>query len=240
MIGRQVISVREKPNNCYNCQKDVHIVNNLCKYICRSCKIGIYCSKYCQKQDWNNHRKLCQAINTLEKERWRKVNDKSTYNTILPYQDKGKVAGLVGEKCLIRCSVNNQSVEMLLDTCVQVSIVSRSYLKRNYPDLPVKPLSDILDDQDSFRVQWGNSTEIPFLGWVNMSVQIGYEIKSITLDIPYLVTSGELEYPILGFNAMREMVKVEEDLHILKQVFENAFSITDPQKIDTLVNLLTT
>ena len=43
---------------------------------------------------------------------------------------------------------------MLLDTRAQVSVVSKSYLTKNYPEL-------ILENGDSLRVQWGNSTQIP-------------------------------------------------------------------------------
>ena len=79
---------------------------------------------------------------------------------------------------------------MLLDTGAQVSIVSKSYLTNNYLELTVKPLKETLENRDSFRVQWGNSTQIPFLGWTSLNVQVGYETNSATLDVPYLVTSG--------------------------------------------------
>ena len=92
---------------------------------------------------------------------------------------------------------------MLLDAGAQVSIVSKSYLTKNYPELTVKPLKEILENGDSFRVQWGSSTQIPFLGWTSLNVQVGDETNSATLDVPYLVTSGEVEYPILGFNTIR-------------------------------------
>ena len=38
------------------------------------------------------------------------------------------------------------------------------------------------------RVQWGNSTQIPFLGWNRLNVKVGDETNSATLDVPYLVT----------------------------------------------------
>ena len=52
---------------------------------------------------------------------------------------------------------------MLLDTGAQVSIISKSYLTKNYAELIVRPLKETLENDDSFRVQWGNSTQIPFL-----------------------------------------------------------------------------
>ena len=40
---------------------------------------------------------------------------------------------------------------MLIDTEAQVSIVSKSYLTKNYPELTVKPLKEILENSDTFR-----------------------------------------------------------------------------------------
>ena len=107
---------------------------------------------------------------------------------------------------------------MLLDTGAQVSIVSKSYLTKNYSELTVKPLKEILENGDSFRVQWDSSTQIPFLGWTSLNVQVGDEINSATLDVPYLVTSGKIEYPILGFNAIREIVKTNNDTDVKESI----------------------
>ena len=148
--------------------------------------------------------------------------------------------GLVGEKCLVKCIASKNPTVMLLNTGAQVSIVSKSYLTKNYPDLTVKPLKEILEDGDNCRVQWGNSTQIPFLGGTSLNVQVGDEINSTTLDVPYLVTSGEIEYPIIGFNAIREIVKTNNDTQMLKKIFENVFSLTNHQKIDSLVNFIAT
>ena len=67
---------------------------------------------------------------------------------------------------------------------------------KNYPELTVKPLKEILENGDSFKVQRGNSTQIPFLGWTSLNTHVGDETNSTTLDLPYLVTSGKTEYPI--------------------------------------------
>ena len=45
---------------------------------------------------------------------------------------------------------------------VQAFIVSKSYLTSNYPELIVKSLKEILENDDSFRVQLCHSTQILF------------------------------------------------------------------------------
>ena len=147
---------------------------------------------------------------------------------------------LVGEKCLVKCIANKNPTVMLLDTRVQVSIASKSYLTKNYLELTVKSLKEILEHSDSFRVQWGNSTQIPFLEWTSLNVQAENETNSATLDVPYLVTSRESEYPMLGFNAIRELVKINNDTQMLKKIFENVLNSTHHQKIDLLVNVIAT
>ena len=121
--------------------------------------------------------------------------------------EREKSVGLVGEKCLVKCIANKNPTVMLLDTGAQVSIVSKSCLTKNYPVLTVKALKEILENGDSFRVQWDNSTQIPFFGCTSLNVQVGDETNSATLDVSYLITSGEIEYPILGFNVIREIVR---------------------------------
>ena len=65
----------------------------------------------------------------------------------------------------------------------------------------MKPLKEILKNDNSFRVQWG--------GWISLNVQEEDGTSSATLDVLYLVTSGNIVYLILGFNAIREMVKIK-------------------------------
>ena len=64
-----------------------------------------------------------------------------------------KVAEFASKKCLVKCIANENPTVMLLDTGVQVSIVSKSYLTKNYPELTVKPLKKIIENDDNFKVQ---------------------------------------------------------------------------------------
>ena len=140
-----------------------------------------------------------QSKGTLEEQKQERIGQSCLINSNLSQHGREKVVGLVGEKCLVKCIANKNPGVILLDTGTQVSIVSKSYLTKIYPELNVKPLKEILENGDSFRVQWGNSTQIPLLGWTSLNVQVGDETNSATLDVPYLVTSREIEYPIFGF-----------------------------------------
>ena len=71
-----------------------------------------------------------------------------------------------------------------------------------------------------------------------MNVQLGDETNSGTLDVPYLVTSGEIEFLIHGFNAIREIVNINNNTEMLRKIFKNVFNSTDPQKIDSLKHFI--
>ena len=89
-------------------------------------------------------------------------------------------------------------------------MVSKSYLMKNYPELTVKPLKEI-EKNDDFREQLGNSTQMSFIGLASWNVQVGNETNLATFDVPYLITSGEIEYSIPGFNAIRDIDKINND-----------------------------
>ena len=68
-------------------------------------------------------------------------------------------------------AVNNKPSKLLLDTGAQASIINKDKLESNFPDVQIQDVSSILDSCDSLRVQWGDEENIPFVGWVDMSVK---------------------------------------------------------------------
>ena len=46
----------------------------------------------------------------------------------------------------------------------------------------------------------GSSSDIPFVGCVNLQVVLGDQKESIQLEVPYLATPTDIDYPIVGFN----------------------------------------
>ena len=110
-----------------------------------------------------------------------------TYSTVLSVKERAKVATLVGESCLIDCQLDGQVTLWLLDTGAQVSIIDIDLTNYN-SNTVVRSLDEILDDCDSFRVQWGNTADIPFTGWVDMIVTIGEESNCRSVHVPFLVT----------------------------------------------------
>ena len=133
-------------------------------YICGLCKTVNYCSNKCQKKHWLSHKSLCQSIAALEQQRQERTDQSRLFNSSFLQHGKEKVVELVGEKCVAKCMANKNQTVMLLDIEAQVFIVRKYYLTSNYLELIAKPLKEILENDDSFRVQSANSTQVPSLG----------------------------------------------------------------------------
>ena len=86
------------------------------------------------------------------------------YNTTLPPSEQNQVVQLIGGKCQVACKMNDVATQVLLDTGVQVSLLSHKWLESNLPGAKILEDGELLDPCDRLGVQWGNHTEIPFLG----------------------------------------------------------------------------
>ena len=85
----------------------------------------------------------------------------------------------------------------------------------------MRSLEEILDDYDSFRVQWANTGDTIFTGWVDMIVTIGEENNCRSVHAPFLVISEKLQQPVLGFNA----IKVTMDAQIYTEALVKMFGM---------------
>ena len=218
---------------CKYCKKIVKSV----KTRCSKCKSVFYCSKSCQKRDWGNHKALCGAIDHLEQQRAKKVSESTTFATTMSPKSKAKLANLVGERCVIACQLNEVDTEVLLDTGAQVSLITQNQLRQISPNTEVRNVAELLDEQDSLRVQWGNSSSIPFVGWVELPMSIGEEEHQIVSNIPFLVLTEDLENTLVGFNAIKDLFN-SGDGHMLIKIFKGALNLSSSTKVESFVNLI--
>lgn len=219
---------------CFTCLKTiVHNVNIRCV----SCKSVYFCNKTCQQKGWSEHRKLCKAINQLQGIKQKNFLNSGVYPTNLSPKENAKTVDLVGEKCIVTCKLNGKSSKILFDTGAQVSIMSDQYRKIHLPYVQIQQLNTILDENDALRVQWGNNSEIPFVGWCDVEVLIGTDDCYTSLSVPFLVTTDNLADPILGFNAVKQLINGTEDKVALK-VFRSAFSTKTSDQLVSFVNLV--
>ena len=164
-----------KSHSCNNCGK----VEKGRKFKqCSSCTCVRYCSQKCQKEQWKDHKILCQSICELSGAGNQSASglgdasDPAFFNSHITAKQKGKIARLVGNKCIVKCSLDQEEFEVLWDTGAQVSLISQEMLDERLPYLEVKNISDLLDPSDNLDLLAANGTSIPYKGWTEIDLNI--------------------------------------------------------------------
>ena len=200
-----------------------------------------YCSKECQKRDWNQHRQICIAINqitTREVTQDPGVNS-SCINHLTPKQHQ-RLVRLVGEKCIVRCKVNSQRENVLWDTGSQVSIVSEKWWKKTLPEEILHSLDELM--QPDLKLTAANGTRIPFKGWLKVQFELLSEDGSTTPSIlvPVLVTPDDLPRPIIGYNVIKEVATQTPQTDSLINAVSASFPFCPPNRASTLAEMIAT
>ena len=147
------------------------IASNLCKSCtdgallrCSKCKCKRYCSKECQVADWEEHKVLCSAIDTLTRQKM--DSNPTMFRSHLSPTNHKKLIKLVGEKCLVRCNISGIPSRSLWDTGAMVSAVSKKWLRKHFRDMPIRDIDELLSEP--LRVQAANKKSLPYSGWVEL------------------------------------------------------------------------
>lgn len=118
-----------------------------------------------------------------------------------------QAARLVGKKALTQCYLNGLAVGALLDTGAQVSMIDREWKDKYLPDIDIKPLTEIIEDEEELALYAVNGDPLPFEGWVAIIVNLpGNEDPNLSISVPFLVSSFTLERPLLRFNVLEEVI----------------------------------
>ena len=162
---------------------------------CANCQCVYYGSKSCQLKGWKQHKTVCDAISQLKVDRKSSVCKTSIYNKFLPPSEQDQVVQLIGEKCQVARKMNDVVTQVLLDTGAQVSLISHKWLESNLPGAKILEVGELLDPFDRLRVQWGNHTEMPYLGWTDIKFELSDESSSTVeeLQVPFLVIKEPLD-----------------------------------------------
>lgn len=158
-----------------------------------------------------------------------------------PNTARGKrVAKLIGGRCMLSCHLNGVSVQMLLDSGAQVSMVGKSWLEQTLPNVKIQPLNSLLLDP-TLDITAANGTAVPFDGWVEVLLEvISQKHGKVAIRVPMLVSSSCVTSPLLGFNVIEEIIMANEQqpncLGLLDLLSE-AMSVRR-HTVETLVSVL--
>ncbi|KAL1264187.1 hypothetical protein QQF64_004542 [Cirrhinus molitorella] len=155
-----------------------------------------------------------------------------------------RLLNIIGKRCLVRCCLNDVTVEALWDTGAQASIINADWRKRHLPHTTVRPIEELLGPGTLTGLA-ANHTEIPFDGWVEVSFRLSDDGGTEeTLQVPMLVASDAsvAENPIIGYNVIEEIIGRWEEQrpqsNTVRRV-SKAFSISI-NKARMMLNLLKT
>ena len=136
----------------------------------------------------------------------------------------------------MKCLLNDCEVDMLWDTGAQVSIIPVKSLQEHLGCIAIRPLSELLET--SLNLTAVNGTQITYIGCVEVRLKLTPSSSNSTqveLVAPFLVTSENLDCPILGYNAIEELVR--NDRNPIPTLYES-FPGKDKAKLDALVNFI--
>ena len=173
---------------------------------CKDCKSGVYCSSKCREEHKSDHQKLCESIIELEK-----IEERKKIATVFSVREKNQVklklknnmVKLIGEKPMIKCSVNGKKTEGLLDTGAMVSMGDKDWLAENAPECDVLSIEQFLEG-DNLHLCAANNTNVDVEGVAIITLGLG----SQELTVPFLITKDKLEVPIIGYNVIKHVVEM--------------------------------
>ena len=146
--------------------------------------------------------KLQWAIAELEK---REKNDtfyhidiKKDLNTGL----RNRLVKLIGSKPLLKCCLDKVESLVLWDTGSQVSVVDDEWLSTHAPNAIVRPISEFLENGEKIEFLAANNTEVPMRG----AVVLEFAMDGEHFLVPFVVTTGTLANPIIGFNVVEHLI----------------------------------
>lgn len=172
-----------------------------------NCKTVWYCSENCQSLDSHIHKKLCDAIVYLETANKLEDINEGVYIAHLTPKEHATLTNLVGRKCTVRCFLNSIETEALWDTGAQVSMISSELISKHFSNIQIRPITDLLGETN-FELKAANGMEIPYEGWIDVTLQLCNNDKHIS--VPFLVSKLQMDMPIIGFNVIEQFVNVFE------------------------------
>ena len=159
-----------------------------------------------------------------------------------PLTARGAVANLIGRKAFVQCNLNGLAVTSLLDTGAQVSMINRAWKDQYLPDLDIHPVSEIIEEIEELKVFAVNGDLVPFDGWVAIKINLpGNEDPSLSISVPFLVSTLPLERPLLGFNVLEQLISNQPErlVPVLVNLLCNAISVPS-EKAEAIVSFIQT
>ena len=171
---------------------------------CGKCKCAIYCSKLFQKKHFPCHTQYCTAISDLEELELKKLYKNHTVREEqIDSKTRTKLLKLIGEKPMLKCTLDGMDAKVLWDTGSMISLVDTKWVKMYFQDKKLHSVDEFLQNE-VLQIRAANSSEISFEGVLLFKFCLLNDSNVVT--VPFLVTSQDINEPILGYNVIEYLI----------------------------------
>ena len=202
---------------------------------CGKCKCAIYCSKLCQKKHFPYHTQYCTAISDLEKLELKKLyKDHTVREEQIDSKTRTKLLKLIGEKPMLKCTLDGMDAKVLWDTGSMISLVDTNWVKMHFPDKKLHSVDEFLQNE-VLQIRAANSSVISFEGVLLFKFCLLNDSNVVT--VPFLVTSQDINEPILGYNVIEYLILQNNGKNekLLNSCFSNRICV---DKIDQVIKII--
>ena len=143
-----------------------------CILQCEVCESGCYCSAECAAAHKPDHQTLCSSIVSLTeyenaKESYRQRIESIRAKSPLPYKLNQRIINLVGERPILKATLDGVQCDCLWDTGSMVSMISEPILLEMFPDKTMFTVKEFIENgQGSLNLSAANNTKVPVEGVV--------------------------------------------------------------------------
>ena len=179
----------------------------------------------------SDYEKLIWAISELEKRELfqNRCDIRKNVNSSL----QTRLVKLIGDKPLFDCKLDGVDSKVLWDCGSQVCVADSDWVATNAPTAVLRPVSDFLAPDEKIEFIAANNTEVPMVGAVILEFTMGQS----SFPVPFVVTSGTLSHPIIGFNVMAHVISLGKADDVVTSL-QNAMGDIAVGKISVMVNLM--
>ena len=104
----------------------------------------------------------------------------------------------------------------------------------------LRNVEELLGAGGELNLEAMNGTDIPFDGWIEVRFKLaGDDTTADELTVPVLVGQKEQEYPIIGFNVIKEVLSQRsENPQAASNIIQQSFPLVLHTQVGALVNLI--
>ena len=210
-----------------------------CILQCEVCESGCYCSSECAAAHKPDHQMLCSSIVSLTeyenaKESYRQRIESIRAKSPLPYKLNQRIINLVGERPILKATLDGVQCDCLWDTGSMVSMISEPMLLEMFPDKTMYTVKEFIENgQGSLNLSAANNTKVPVEGVVLLDFHAGDD----NFQIPFLVTKTQLSNPIIGFNTIAHLI-LNVDCNKVPAVMKLLPQLSTENKAQVFVNTI--